>query len=101
MNNYCTHCFSVELATRIGMREAIILQHLYWWYQHNADIPAMNIDGRVWFFLSTAKIAEVFPYLSEKVVRTILEKLIKDGLNLSNILMLLIPPKGMGLMNGL
>jgi hypothetical protein len=79
MNNYCTHCFSVELATKIGMREAIILQHLYWWHQHNADIPAMNIDGRVWFFLSTAKIAEVFPYLSEKVVRTILEKLIKDG----------------------
>lgn len=79
MNNYCTHCFSVELATRIGMREAIILQHLYWWHQHNADIPAMNIDGRVWFFLTAAKIVEVFPYLSEKVVRTILEKLIKDG----------------------
>lgn len=79
MNNYCTHCFSVELATRIGMREAVILQHLYWWHQHNADIPAMNIDGRVWFFLSATKIAEVFPYLSEKVVRTILENLIKDG----------------------
>lgn len=79
MNNYCTHCFSVELATKIGMREAIILQHLYWWHQHNTDIPAMNIDGRVWFFLSATKIAEVFPYLSEKVVRSILEKLIKDG----------------------
>lgn len=79
MNNYCTHCFSVELATRIGMREAIILQHLYWWHQHNADIPTMNIDGRVWFFLSASKIAEVFPYLSEKVVRTILDKLIENG----------------------
>lgn len=78
MNNYSTHSFSVALATRIGMREAIILQHLYWWHEHNADIPSMNIDGRVWFFLSATKIAEVFPYLSEKVVRSVLDKLIKD-----------------------
>lgn len=79
MDNYCTHCFSVELATKVGMREAVILQHLYWWHEHNKAIPNMNIDGRVWFFLSAAQIAEVFPYLSEKVVRTILERLIADG----------------------
>ena len=79
MDNYCTHCFSVELATKVGMREAVILQHLYWWHEHNKAVPSMNIDGRVWFFLSASQIAEVFPYLSEKVVRTIIEKLVADG----------------------
>lgn len=39
----------------------------------------MNIDGKVWFFLSAAQIAEAFPYLSEKVVRGILDKLVADG----------------------
>lgn len=79
MNNYCTHCFSVELATKIGMREAVILQHFYWWHQHNAALKSMNIDGRVWFYLSAAKIQEVFPYLSAQAVKTILGHLINDG----------------------
>lgn len=79
MGNYTTHSFSVELATKIGLREAIILQHLYWWHQHNEALQRMNIDGRVWFFLPASQIAEVFPYLSEKVVRGIIDKLITEG----------------------
>ena len=55
------------------------MQHLYWWHQHNAALANMNIDGRVWFFIPVTQIAEVFPYLSEKVVRGILDKLIQDG----------------------
>ena len=77
--NYSTHCFSVELATKVGLREAIVLQHLYWWHQHNAPLQNMNIDGRVWFFLPASQIAEVFPYLSEKVVRGILDRLVEQG----------------------
>ena len=73
---HTSHCFSVELATQIGLREAIILQHLYWWHEHNAALANMNIDGRVWFYIPVTQIAEVFPYLSEKVVRGILDKLI-------------------------
>lgn len=39
----------------------------------------MNIDGHVWFFISAGQIAKVFPYLSAKTVRTIIEKLISEG----------------------
>lgn len=79
MANYSTHCFSVELATKIGLREAIILQHLFWWHEHNKALPDKNMDGHVWFFISAGQIAEVFPYLSVKTVRNIIEKLISEG----------------------
>ena len=39
----------------------------------------MNIDGRVWFYLSSLKIQEVFPYLSPQAVKTILSHLIENG----------------------
>ena len=81
---YSTHSFSVELATKIGLRESIILQHLYWWHQHNASVRSLCFDGRVWFFLSRAKIREAFPYLSDKVVRNILGNLIDSGLILKD-----------------
>jgi len=79
MSGYSTHCFSVELATKIGLRETIILQHLFWWHQNNSGKEEMNIDGRVWFFLNKQKVAEVFPYFTESAVRTTLEKLIAEG----------------------
>ena len=79
MQSFNTHSFSVELATKIGLREAIILQHFYWWYEHNESIKAMNIDGHVWFYLSTAKIQEVYPYLSTQAVKTIVGHLIDEG----------------------
>ena len=78
--SYTTHSFSVELATKIGLREAIILQHLFWWHQHNTSIKPLNMDGKVWFYLSTAKIQEVFPYLSAQAVKTIISHLIEMGL---------------------
>lgn len=69
----------MELATKIGLREAIILQHFYWWHEHNSEIPAMNIDGRVWFFLTISKIQDTFPYLSIQGVKTIVKNLIENG----------------------
>lgn len=79
MHGLTTHCFSVELAAKIGLREAIVLQHLYWWHQQNSAREEMNIDGRVWFYLTPAQVAEVFPYLSANAVRNILNELIEEG----------------------
>lgn len=77
---YETHSFSVELATEIGLEEALVLQHFYWWYQHNIALPSMIIDGRVWCYFSISRAQEVFPYLSVKVVRNTIERLINAGL---------------------
>ena len=75
MASYNSHCFPVELAASIGLREAILLQYFYHWHVGNMDNPAMQIKGRTWFYLSTSKIASAFPYFSDKQVRTIMEHL--------------------------
>ena len=75
-----SHCFNVELATRLGLPEAILLQHFYYWHQHNQHLPEMNREGRIWFFRSVAEIREVFPYLSDGNIRTAIRHLCEAGL---------------------
>ena len=78
--SYETHSFSVELAKSIGLEESIILQHLYWWYQHNSYNPEMIRDGSVWVFRSVKEMRENFPYLSDGNIRTALKHLLEKGL---------------------
>lgn len=75
-----THSFNVELAKFVGLGEAIILQHLYWWYQHNSQSPEMSRDGRVWVYRSVKEMRTVFPYLSDGNIRTAIKHLIEKGL---------------------
>lgn len=75
-----SHCFNVELAKIVGLGEAIILQHLYWWYQHNKHKPEMNRDGLVWVFRSVKEMRENFPYLSDGNIRTAIKHLVDAGL---------------------
>lgn len=74
-----SHCFSVILATKVGLECAIILQHFYTWHRGNKDNPDMNKDKRVWFFLSRKSILEVFPYLTDRKIRNSIESLIASG----------------------
>ena len=75
-----SHCFNVELAKLVGLEEAIILQHLYWWYQHNRFNPEMLRDGMVWVFRSVKEMRENFPYLSDGNIRTAIKHLVEKGL---------------------
>lgn len=74
------HSFNVELATMVGLTEAILLQHFYFWHQRACNLPDMHREGRVWFFRSVAEMREVFPYLSDGNVRTAIQHLIDRGL---------------------
>lgn len=80
MTSYNAHCFPVELAVKIGLRESILLQYFYHWHINNTDNPAMQIEGRTWFYLSAPKIASAFPYFSDKQVRTIMDHLEAQGM---------------------
>ena len=79
MANYSTHSFSVALATQLGLHEAIVLQYFYYWHTLNTGNAAMQENGRTWFFKSAAKIQQVFPYLTERKIRTAVEHLVEDG----------------------
>ena len=74
------HTFNVSLATRIGLNESLMLQHFLFWHKYNLDKEEMFKDGRVWFFMSAAKISNYFPYLTQKKIRGAIEHLIVLGL---------------------
>lgn len=64
----------------VGLTEAILLQHFYFWHQRARNLQDMHREGRVWFFRSVAEMREVFPYLSDGNVRTAIQHLIDRGL---------------------
>lgn len=76
---YNTHSFSVELATTLGLEKTLILQHFFYWHQANADNENMYKDNAVWFFTSRKNIMGVFPYLTERKIRSAIDELVKGG----------------------
>lgn len=91
-----THSFNVELARRIGMDNAVILQHIHYWCSqnrkgkrnsHGLEFTVMkdgceNTESRIfyWTYSTVAEYAETFPYLTEKQIRRILSYLEDNGL---------------------
>lgn len=78
--NADSHSFNVQLASLVGLQEAIILQHFHYWHQRATHLPEMHREGRVWFFRSVAEMRQVFPYLSDANVRTAIQHLLDRGL---------------------
>lgn len=74
------HHFDVDLATRYGIAEAILLNHLEYWIEHNRANQKNFFEGRYWTFNSNKALREIFPYLSEKKIRNALNHLQEEGL---------------------
>jgi hypothetical protein len=62
-----------------GVREAVILNSLIFWIAKNKANKLNVHDGRTWTFNSVKAMAELFPYLSAKQVRTSIIKLVDAG----------------------
>ena len=77
------HHFDVDLATRYGIAEAILLNHLEYWIEHNRANQKNFFEGRYWTFNSNKALREIFPYLSEKKIRNALNHLQEEGLILT------------------
>lgn len=75
-----THTFDVEIARRYGVNAAIIFQNIYYWCEHNRANGRNEHDGLFWTYNSRKAFAELFPYLSERQIKTALDKLVEDGL---------------------
>lgn len=74
------HAFSPEIAEQVGVNAAVIYQNIIFWCERNA-IKGRNInDGNAWTYNSMKSFSLLFPYLSERQIRTALEKLEQTGL---------------------
>lgn len=73
------HSFDVETAKKYGLEEAIVIKHLTFWIQKNKANGKHYYDGRTWTYNSMSAFAEIFPYLSYKQIRRVLESLKNQG----------------------
>jgi len=77
------HSFNVEIATKYGMIEAVLLEHLNFWILKNKANEINFYDGNYWTYNSTKALAELFPYVSLNTVSRALRHLKEEGLILS------------------
>ncbi len=74
------HHFDVEIAKEYGILEAVILNHFQFWIKRNMANGINYYDGFYWTYNSTKAFSEIFPYASQKQIRTALQHLINEGI---------------------
>lgn len=79
------HYFEVEVAAAVGVNAAVVFENIAFWILHNEKQGKNERDGAYWMYATQKQIAEQFDYLSEKQVRTAIEKLVRaDFLRVGN-----------------
>lgn len=73
------HTFNVSLAAEVGLNQAILLQHLYYWHQINHKKKHNIKDGKVWTYNTVDEFAEIFPYLTSRQISYAFNSLEKAG----------------------
>lgn len=71
-----THQFSVEHAQKYGLRESILIANFQFWVSHNHANGTHAYDGRTWTYNSVRAFEDLFPYLTNKQIRTSLDALV-------------------------
>jgi len=74
------HSFNIEVAKQYGIIEAILLQNIYFWIEKNKGNGVHYYDNQYWTYNSNKAFKEIFPYISEKKIRTALEKLRRENI---------------------
>lgn len=77
------HYFDVEIATKYGLYEAIILNNLWYWIKKNEANEKHFHDGKYWTYNSIKAFKKLFPYLSERQINYTLTNLINNKIIIS------------------
>lgn len=75
--NFNTHSFSPQLAKAFGLKDAIFLQHIYYWLKHNKGKNKNFFDENWWTYNTQKGFAEYFEYLTPDDIRGITDRLKK------------------------
>lgn len=71
--------FNVEIATKIGVDEAIMLNNFVYWLAKNKANNKNFFDGNYWTFNSVRAYSELFPFWKESQIKRILKSLIEQN----------------------
>lgn len=76
------HSFNVSIAQRVGVNAAVIARNFQYWCAQveKNESPQHFHDARYWVYNSRKALTGLFPYLSEKQIRTALDRLVFEGI---------------------
>lgn len=74
------HQFEVDIAVEYGVNAAVLFQNISFWCAKNKANGHNYFDGRYWTYNSRRALTELFPYLSERQIKTAIDKLVDDGM---------------------
>lgn len=74
------HGFDPEIAARVGCNAAVIYQNIKFWCAKNAANGRNEYEGKHYTYNSIKAFGELFPYLTEKQIRSALDRLESEGL---------------------
>ena len=78
------HSFNVEVATKYGMLEAVLLENINFWVAKNKANEKNFYDGFYWTYNSITALSKLFPYASRATIFRALHNLEDAGLILAD-----------------
>lgn len=79
------HHFDIEIAEKLTVNCAIIYNNIQFWTAKNKANGKHFIEDNYWTYNSVKAWNELLPYLSQKQIRTALDKLEESGLIISGV----------------
>lgn len=73
------HHFDIDVAKIVGVVPAIMMNNFEFWIEKNRANNVHFHDGYYWTYNSARAMKDIFPYLSEKQIRTNIDKLVSEG----------------------
>lgn len=74
------HSFDTKIAEEYGLFEAILLNNIFYWLEHNRSNERHYYDGKYWTYNSVGAYAELFPYMSKGKIERALKHLEEEGI---------------------
>jgi len=74
-----SHLFNVEIACKIGIEKAILLQNIEFWIAKNKANNQNIYDGKCYTYNSYKAFAELFPYMKINTIKRCLVELENEG----------------------
>lgn len=73
------YSFNAEIAKVYGVDAAVVVHNLYWWIFKNIANEKHIYDGKAWTYNTMKAFSDLFPFWTEKQIRTVLLRLKNQG----------------------
>ena len=73
------HSFNVNVAKKVGVNKAILLQYIEFWVDKNKANKVLIYEGKAWVYHTSSGFEEIFSYMKANTIAKYLVELEKEG----------------------